>query len=379
MGMSAKVIKKARGVALVVALPVLLHACAEGTGGSVTAYVAKGPLTGSACTVHRGDTGERLAGPMLSEAGHVAFGSLSYRGVAYVACQGGKYHDELSNQHSSMSDVTLRAAKYMKGAAHFVVTPMTEVAVRYAINRGNGQLDRDNVEQANQKVAGLFGLSDTDIVAEQPINVPSEHATDTTAGRYGVALAALSGTVMGDLDQTSGILPVSNELETVLQAWSDPASRRLDIPNLVDKLNTLTDDEHTADAVPTDVTAKIIAGLGIVDDIPIGQPMMGLNVVSATPHPIPSHAGVVTLMGSGFNEPMSITLGGVSMQGIEIESNNKLTFTLPSKPGESIPVGEAVDLIVRHDGEQAELTGGIVLGCVHSICEQPALLNGCAL
>ena len=380
MGMSTRTIQKVRGAALAVTLPLLLHACAQSSGGAITAYVAKGPVDNASCTLYRGDTHEHLAGPAQSEAGNVDFGNLNYYGVAYVSCTGGQYKDEFSGQESSLSNVTLRSAKFIKGAAHFVVTPITEIAVRDALDDGNGQLNQANVTQANQGVAGLFGLASTDIVSVKPANTLEEQVADTESGRYGAALAAFSGVVMGGADKVSGVLSVSNKLKALLKDWSEgPANEGFDAENFAEKLSGLTDANRTEGIVPGDVVANIIAGLGVNKDVPIGHSDTELAVLSASPRWVPMYSSPITLIGNGFSESMVIIVGDKTAADMTLDSKNKVTFTLPRlSDDETPPVGE-VDVIVRHGSDVAELPGGISFGCTHSICEQPALLNGCLL
>ena len=187
--------------------------------------------------------------------------------------------------------------------------------------------------------------------------------------------------VMGGLDNVSGVLPVSNQLGAILDSWSaDPSSEALDTKNLAEKLNDLTDPEKTeSEAVPEEVVANILEGLGLDKDVPIGHSVKGLSVLSASPRRVPAYSSPITLIGSGFTESMVIMVGGKAVSDMTLDSGNKVTFTLPSLSSNETPFEGEVDLMVRHQSDIAELEGGILFGCAHSVCEQPALLNGCLL
>ena len=180
---------------LLVVLSGTLVACGSSGSGSgvgnppstITAYVAKGPVNNAVCTLYRATDGMVVAGPASSTAGEVDFGETDESGLMYVACVGGAYTDEATGKFATAG--TLRAVKNVQGSTEFVITPVTEAAVRLAEARGGIAA---NGEAANVDVADYLGLDGIDIVTIRPTDLNTTAAGDDAAGRYGTLLNAIS-------------------------------------------------------------------------------------------------------------------------------------------------------------------------------------------
>jgi len=261
--------KSLRNAALAATLPFLLHACAKSSAGPVTAYLAKGPVTGAQCELRQAHGNVLLAGPVTSEAGHVSFGVLNHHGLAYVACQGGTYVDELSGKTYDIGSGMLRAAKVIAGRAHFVVTPITEIAVKRAVGMSKkGALEDGLVAQFNQKTADDFGLAHVDIVSENPTDPRNQAINNTPAGWYGAVLAGLSGLLNDEAGidlyaaDEAAIVSVDPVLDKILDRLSDPEQQSALTPDMAQELLGLSDPEALPNPAPTEVIAGIIGGMG---------------------------------------------------------------------------------------------------------------------
>ena len=178
---------------LVITLTGALAACGSGgnsassASSTITAYVAKGPVNNATCTLHRATDGALMAGPAASIAGEVDFGDIIESGLMYVSCDGGTYTDEATGKFATAG--ILRAVKNVQGSTEFVITPVTEAAVRLAEARGGIAV---HGEAANAEVADYLGLDGIDIVTVRPTDLNTTAAGDDAAGRYGTLLNAIS-------------------------------------------------------------------------------------------------------------------------------------------------------------------------------------------
>jgi hypothetical protein len=376
MGVDKRMTKTMRGVALAATLPLLLHACAYSDGAEVTAYVTKGPLNGSECTLYRAETNDALVGPVTSESGYVSFGMLNYHGLAYVACTGGTYTDEVNGQVADIDSVTLRAAKPISGKTHFIITPLTEIAVRHALALGDNRFEQDNVQKANAEITDRFGLGDTVIVADNPTNIRDENAIDNASGRYGILMAAFSKLIMeGEGSDVvlpiDGVVSVGEKLEALLADFLNKVTDKQALISISDALNMLVLSENMKEAIPIDVTIRMLKGFGGGEDVVLGQQMTGLSIVSAASDSIPSKKRV-NVLGNGFIEGIKVFIDGVLVEDIEVHSNSHLSF---KSPGE-FTSGD-VKLVVSVNGEEAQLKKGVIYACGHDICSRQFKDEGC--
>lgn len=363
-----------RRIALVIILPLLLHACADSGQGSITGYVMKGPVSGSVCTLYRGDNNQRLAGPVTSEEGSISFGRLNYHGVAYVTCQGGTYMDEINGLVSHIPGIEMRAARFVQGPTHFTVTPLTELAVRYAERMGG--LSQKNVEKANYEMGDRFGLSKVDIVATIPASILDEQATDTAAGWYGIVLAGLSKVLTKDMDLNAVGEPVymADELAKLLDGWADMEKDPTTLMTLRNALNSLVLSEDTKDKVAEAAVVKVIAGLGSQPDLIPGQAVSTLSLVSVSPMDLPSYGNVeLTLFGTGFGNAIKVFIDGQQLTDVTVDSSHRLTVTTVfATPTPTIDI----EAVVQQSGQEAKFVLQRI--CAYSICESPNVA-GCPL
>ena len=146
------------------------------------------PVDGGTCSVVDA-RGQTLAGPVVTKSGTASFGTLptAALGLQQVVCQGGTYSDEATGV--AMVGPKLRAyATLAANVTSVSVTPFTEIAVTLLGSR-SAVTDYKTVQTA---VATAFGLENMDMAAVAPTDISKTAVADTPAGRYGVALAALS-------------------------------------------------------------------------------------------------------------------------------------------------------------------------------------------
>ncbi len=381
--------KSLRNAVLAVILPFLLHACAKSSAGPVTAYLAKGPVTGAQCELRKAHSNKVLAGPVTSEDGHVSFGVLNYHGLAYVACQGGSYVDELSGKTFDIGAGTLRSAKVIAGPAHFVVTPITEIAVKRAVGMSKqGVLEDDHVAKSNRKTADDFGLGHVDIVSENPTD-PRNHAIENTpAGWYGAVLAGLSGLVNSEADlalyaaDEAAIVSIDPMLDKILDRLADPAQDDVLAPAMIEELvDLLPSTEAKPVTAPTEVIAGIIGGMGDQSDNVPGQPVQTLAVASVTPDSAPAHGGLlVNVIGIGFQDSMTVSLGGQEITGFTVnQEGTHLSFvTLPFSS--DLEADTRLPLVLEQGGMTYTVADAITVSCAVCNEEHPAVAAaGCPL
>ena len=378
--------KSLRIAALAATLPILLHACAKTAEGPVTAYVAKGPVTGAQCELRRASDEAVIAGPIKSEAGQVDFGVISHNGLGYVTCQGGTYHDEINGHQISLGQGVLRSAKMISGGAHFVVTPITEIAVRRALAKSQkGRLESRYVAQFNQEVADYFGLSRVDITGDNPTDIREQAVDDTPSGWYGVVLAGLSGLIGREsnmdhlnLGDSSSVIHIDLVLNQIIQRLSDLDQSDLLTDNLAEELFDLSTLEALPGPVTTGILAGIIGGLGSRPDHVPGGFDQALSVSYLTPQTVPVNGGFsIDLIGYGFlQDSMSIALGDYTVDNFMVHSDNKVSLITPPVFVED--AGGTLDLtIVQSGGNTYVLADALTVSCNLGSCTIE--LAGCPL
>ncbi len=324
--------KPLRNAALAATLPFFFYACAKSNQGEpVTAYVVKGPVTGAQCKLHRADNHSVLAGPVASKQGHVDFGASSHQGLAYVVCQGGTYIDEISGREFDLGKSELRAAQAISGPAHFVVSPVTEIAVKRALIASE-TLTAENVAQANKDTADYFGLGHVSIVTENPADITKQAAENTPAGWYGTVLAGLSGLTMQEsgLDRVSltdsSIVYIGSSLNVTASRLSDPVKNKGLLDDLRVQLNGLT--KITPNPVSDVILSGIMSGLGSAPDHVPGtiNDALSVSMVSST---IKQSKFTFDVMGTGFQNPMKVFLGGQEVTEFTIHSGINLSLIQP--------------------------------------------------
>lgn len=382
--------KSLRHAALAATLPFLLHACSKSSAGLVTAYVAKGPVTGAQCELRRAANDTVVAGPVESEAGQVSFGVLNYHGLAYVACQGGTYRDEVSGHELSLRQGTLRAAKMVSGAAHFVVTPVTEIAVKRALAAsGKNTLEEKHVAQANQATADYFGLSRIDIVTDNPTDVTEQAVNNTPEGWYGAVLASLSGMLFKEsgLAQLpiadSSVIDVAIPLDVMTSRLSDPANNEASLDGLSSQLHDLAKPGTVPNPVPYDILAGILGGIGNdkTDNAPGVMPDDDLFVFSVTPDTVAMHGGVsVDVVGGGFEDPVQVYIEGELVPAVTIHSNQHLSLETYPIPYNFESEGTTLDLTIEQGDKKYTLTDAFTISCVYDNCNpRSKAAEGCPL
>ncbi|MBJ6727967.1 hypothetical protein [Geomesophilobacter sediminis] len=130
-----------------------------------------------------------------------AVSGSSYTGVVMVQAYG-SYLDEATGQTLSIgSDAPLRAAlANPSGTPTVAVTPLTELAVRQALQASGGTLTATAVNSANSQISELFRV---DIIATDPVRADRSDAGFGNQGTtqeqkdYSLALAAISWLAKG--------------------------------------------------------------------------------------------------------------------------------------------------------------------------------------
>lgn len=163
-------------------------AVTPGTPAALSVQYVLAPVNGGACRVVDA-AGKTLLGPVTTQSGTASFSTLpaAVSGLQLVACEGGTYSDESTG--ATLAGPRLRAYATLGADTPSVsVTPLTEIAVALLGSRSAAS----NYKAVQTSVATAFGLEDMDLSAVVPTDISKTALTDNPAGRYGVALAALS-------------------------------------------------------------------------------------------------------------------------------------------------------------------------------------------
>ena len=389
--------KTLRNAACAATLPFFFYACANNSdqgpsGSAITAYVAKGPVTGAQCKLHQASNDKVLAGPVESKEGHVDFGAVSYQGLAYVACQGGNYIDEISGYTFNLGTGELRSAQVISGATNFTVTPVTEIAVKRAYAADpEGTLTAANVAQSNKDTADYFGLSHVDIVTENPADITRQAAEDTPAGWYGAVLASLSGLVVSEsgMDELTekSIVDIGIPLRQMVSRLSDPAKNNALLDSLIVELNGLTNIKPNP--VSDVILSGITVGLGSeTDHVPGTVNTVGLdNETDQVPGTVNHKLSVrvvksavkqdkftFDVMGTGFGHPMQVLLGDQEVTEFTVHSGThlSLTYSVPSD------TDSPLTLTLKKGSETLEFPNAFTPAACDS-CSKDRMPEGCSV
>ncbi len=330
-----------RKASLIAALPLLLNACADDITGPVNAYVAKGPITGSECRLFRADNNTQLAAAGETVNGFVDFGNVAFSGVGYVECTGGSYEDEATAGTVDASGLTLRSAKRFAGGTTFIVTPLTEIAVRKA-EAASGGIEA-NAENFNNSVADNFGLSALDITSVQPTDLSTTPAQNNPEGWYGTVLAGIS-----QLDMTN----TGEDISGVIDILED--SPDLSSGDFKDALDGLSGNDNIND--DSDVTDSVQGGLGSNPDGSPGQENTSSTVSTPKINSIFPSAGSAAgefefvIIGTGYEagESLAVMVGENAATVVTVDSSTQVRVTAPS--GDA---GSVVDVVLTNGDGQA--------------------------
>ena len=352
-------LKKALRPLLVVALAGSLAACGSSGSSSVstiTAYVAKGPVDNASCTLHLATNHAQVAGPASSTNGVVEFGDIVESGLMYVSCTGGTYTDEATGELAEAG--TLRAVKNVQGDTEFVVTPVTEMAVRIAEIMNGIAADG---EAANALVADHLGLANVDILSVRPTDLNVTPAGDDAAGWYATVLNAISLAAAdpdGDGNDLSVDAPTILTMDALISELANAVKQDSVADTVLDEaLNNSSTSGNASGNVNSGVADEIGNGLGVGGDgTPgtVGDSLSPPSITSVSPS-TGSEAGgtLITISGSNFNGVTSVTVGGNAATSVTTVSATSVTAVTPSGAA-----GSAVDIVVTNsDGQTATASG----------------------
>lgn len=322
---------------LLITLTLLLAACGGGGGGgggtneptppssssTISAYYSKAPVDGATC--HLYSTNDQIvAGPVTSNSGSVVFNSVSYTGDVYTHCSGGNYIDEATAEtvqltsNQIMRSVTTSVSR--NSSVSQVVTPLTELAHRYA--RSSGDLSSSSMAVQAANVADEFGLDGVDITQIQPTPLAAISG-NSDADVYGVALAAISQ--MQEDTRSSQTAPTGSELFTLI----DQMETTVDQTNYTQGLTNLTTNSNTQSTI-TDTTA-IKNQAGITNTAPTAnagndQPVTSGNTVNLTGIGTDSEGGNLTYQWQEM-DTTALSLGMTNSAGLSFTAPTVLSQT----------------------------------------------------
>lgn len=130
----------------------------------------------------------------------------------------GSFVDEATKQTITIPEDKALKAALPEGAAtggeiKVPVTPLTDLAVRKALEGGGSLANKINVNNANQAISALFGVDITKTMPVKPDNATlTAAATTTDQKKYTAELAALSQFVKNSVTGT----PTATDLENAL-------------------------------------------------------------------------------------------------------------------------------------------------------------------
>ncbi len=344
-----------RKASLIAALPLLLNACADDITGPVNAYVAKGPITGSECRLFRADNNTQLAAAGETVEGFVDFGNVAFSGVGYVECTGGSYKDEATAGTVDATGLILRSAKRFAGGTTFIVTPVTEIAVRKAAAASGGI--EANAENFNNSVADNFGLSALDITSVQPTDLSTTPAQNNPEGWYGTVLAGISQLDMTNTDEDiSGVVDILED------------SPDLSSGGFTEALDDLGDNANVNGNENSGVTDAVQDGLGSNPDgspgLPITSPVLEIRSIVPSVGPETGSTEVI-IIGANFvaGDSLNVTVDGQAATGVTVDSPTQITATTPSGTA-----GAAVDVVVTNgDGQVITAAGAFTYVALDSV------------
>ena len=354
-------LKKALRPLLVVALAGSLAACGSSGNSSVstiTAYVAKGPVNGASCTLHMATNHEQVAGPASSTNGVVEFGDIVESGLMYVLCTGGTYTDEATGAVATAG--ALRAVKNVQGDTEFIVTPVTEMAVRIAETMNGIAVDG---EAANALVADHLGLANVDILSVRPTDLNVEPAGDDAAGWYAIVLNAISLAAAdsdgdGTIDTDPPEAPTILSMDGLMSELADAVKKDRVKGSVLDQALSNWSSGAAGGNVHSGVAEEIENGLGVEgeDGVPgtVGDESPPPSITSVSPSTGSETGGTtITISGSNFDNVTSVTVGGSEATSVATVSATSVTAVTPSGAA-----GSAVDVVVTNsDGQTATASG----------------------
>jgi hypothetical protein len=216
--------KNALNVVALLLLTFLLASCG-GSGGTagqsssaISGVASKGPISGGIVKVYAlkadGTKGDQLGSSATTKSdGTYSVNLGSYSGNVLIEVTGGTYTDEATGANDTPNPGLTAALTSVSGNVSVAVTPLTDLAVKYA-----GTLTKDNVEKGNSLVSSMVGVN---IINTLPVDVSAAGAADADQNRveYGLMLATISKMAQGSsvgsvIESIKNDLADDNQLNT---------------------------------------------------------------------------------------------------------------------------------------------------------------------
>ncbi|MGS2720995.1 VCBS domain-containing protein [Paraglaciecola aestuariivivens] len=327
----------------------------------VSAKVVKGPVNAASCDIFEVDANgaaqsSAQGSGMSTEDGSVTFSDVHFEGTALIACAGGTYVDEATGE--TLDAPTLRSVvEVVEGdadtpAPSYVVSPLTEIAVRAAGSDLNG------FAEAAAAINLRFGIRfDTTQVAPTVIGVEALGAVGAKdADRYGSVLALLSQLDADDADRDMASILADISVDLADGSFSESALTAFE--NAQTNLQTTS---MVASQVDSSLLDVIGSAVGYNND-PVAAIIEGELSGTAPNDSSAALMGTVTVIDPNFGEDVIIAQSNVQLDygtfSINPDGSWSYSVDLANETVANLEVGKSVYdpvTITSFDGTTAEI------------------------
>ncbi|VVH63002.1 hypothetical protein BSPWISOX_1910 [uncultured Gammaproteobacteria bacterium] len=287
------------------------------------------PTKGASCTLYN-SAGVALGTSLTGDNGQVDLKGIALipRGLVSVACKGGTYTDEATGKLIDLGQMVIRAATIYSGTGPLMMlsSPLSEVAYQLAdTNSGDRTVIAKAIMRQNIAVAAAFGVTGIDITTTTPTDINTNKATNDDAGKFGMALAAVSQMGENSAD--------SSPAETITALVADMADGNIDgrvvgkqTVDMTTAMNNFSNGEGANNITDGKGAGNVIGVTNSVAFITLGEATTNtytvvLNTqptgnVTITPNSNDTGAATVsaamTFTSANWSTPQTVTVTGVN-------------------------------------------------------------------
>ncbi|VVM20313.1 hypothetical protein BSPWISOXPB_9003 [uncultured Gammaproteobacteria bacterium] len=295
------------------------------------------PTKGASCTLYN-SAGVALGTSLTGDNGQVDLKGIALipRGLVSVACKGGTYTDEATGKLIDLGQMVIRAATIYSGTGPLMMlsSPLSEVAYQLAdTNSGDRTVIAKAIMRQNIAVAAAFGVTGIDITTTTPTDINTNKATNDDAGKFGMALAAVSQMGENSAD--------SSPAETITALVADMADGNIDgrvvgkqTVDMTTAMNNFSNGEGANNITDGKGAGNVIGVTNSVAFITLGEATTNtytvvLNTqptgnVTITPNSNDTGAATVsaamTFTSANWSTPQTVTVTGVADDDINNET-----------------------------------------------------------
>jgi hypothetical protein len=330
---------------LIISVLTLLVACGGGGGGSsqstpVSGIASKGIIVGGTVKAYSIVGGAVTTTQIGNTATTLGDGSYSldvggYSGPLMVEVSGGVYTDEATNNPVTLA-TPLRAfiGSVVSGrSVTSAITPLTEIAARYADSVTPGVLTTDNINAANRKISEQFLGANADILTTSPSNVTyakcltAISALSNSGSSLDTALTSLKNNIVSNNGTLQTTVAITKSKASALIGGNDTITLTVSVLP-VPEANTPIDFTISSGGATFDNGLTTAQRLTPSNSVPVTSNVAGDYTITATCKAVSASTNV-SFAGS---PTVTVTADKTTAIASDIDQISLTAVTVPAQP-----------------------------------------------